>query len=96
MSAVPSELFAGLEDHAPLPNALYAFYQHTYGIAIARADERLQAVLATDEDAAAMDVSTGAPLIEVTRHAIDLSGRVVELRRSRYVTDDLAYAVTLQ
>ena len=95
MSAVPVDLFAGLEGHAPLPNALYAFYQHTYGIAIARADERLRAVLADDEDAAEMDVAAGEPLIEVTRHAIDLSGRVVEIRRSRYVTDDLAYAVTL-
>jgi len=96
-SVVPASLFAGLEAHEPpLPNALYTFWQHAYGIAIQRADERLRAVLADGEDAARMDVSAGDPLIEVTRRAIDLSDRIVELRCSRYATGDLAYAVTLQ
>ena len=95
-SVVPVALFPALEDHAPLPNALYAFWQDAYGIAIQRADERLQAALADDADAAAMDVATGDPLIEVTRRAIDLSDRIVELRRSRYVTDDLAYTISLR
>jgi len=35
-------------------------------------------------------------LIEVTRRAVDLSDRIVELRRSRYVTDDLAYTISLR
>ena len=95
-SVVPVALFAALEDHAPLPNALYAFWQEAYGIAIQRADERLRGVVAEDADAAVMDVAAGDPLIEVTRRAVDLSDRVVELRRSRYVTDDLAYEVTLR
>jgi len=94
-SVVPATVFPGLEEHAPLPNALYAFWQQAYGIAIQRADERLRAGLATETDAAAMDVKPGDPLIEVTRCAIDLSERVVELRHSRYATGDLAYAVTL-
>jgi len=94
-SVVPVALFEALETHEPLPNALYAFWQHAYGIAIQRADERLRAVLAEAEDAARMDVAAGDPLIEVTRRAVDLSERVVELRRSRYATRDLAYAVTL-
>ena len=95
-SVIPVTLFAALETRAPLPNALYAFYQQAYGIAIQRADERLRAVSADAADAAAMDVETGDPMIEVTRRAIDLSERVVEIRCSRYVTDDLAYAVTLR
>jgi GntR family transcriptional regulator len=95
-SVVPVSLFPDLESNAPLPNALYAFYQHRFGIAVGRAEESLRAAIAGPEDAIAMDVQEGTPLIEVERRAIDLSGRTVELRRSRYVTDDLAYAVTLQ
>ncbi len=95
-SVVPADLFPALEDHAPLPNALYAFWQGSYGIAIQRADERLRAVVADEADVEAMDATTGDALIEVTRQAIDLSDRVVEIRRSRYVTADLAYAVTLR
>jgi len=95
-TVVPAFLFAALETRVPLPNTLYSFYQQAYGIAIQRADERLRAVLADAADAAAMGVAVGAPLIEVTRRAVDLSERVVELRRSRYDTNDLAYVVTLR
>ena len=96
VSTVPTTLFPGLSDRSPLPNALYALYQQSYGIVIAEADEQLNAVLATEEDAALMSVSTGSPLIEVRRKAVDISDRVVELRLSRYLTDALHYAVTLR
>ena len=96
ISTVPKSLFPGLLDRSPLPNALYALYQQSYGIAIAEADEQLHAVLASEEDAALMNVSVGAPLIEVRRRAVDISDRVVELRLSRYLTGDLHYAVTLR
>ncbi len=95
-SVVPVLLFPALEDRIPLPNALYAFWQDAYGIAIQKADERLRAVRADAADADAMDVAEGDPLIEVTRQAVDLSDRIVELRRSRYVTDDLAYTISLR
>ncbi len=96
ISVLPISLFPALTDHAPLPNAIYAFYQQAYGIAISKADETLRAALANAEDAAVMDVKKGAPLIEVRRVAIDISDRIVELRRSRYVTDDLHYDVRLR
>jgi len=96
VSSVPTGLFPGLEDRSPLPNALYALYQQAYGIVIAEADEQLNAVLATKDDAAMMNVPVGSPLIEVRRKATDISDRVVELRLSRYLTGDLHYAVTLR
>jgi len=95
-SVVPATLFPALETRSPLPNALYSFWQQAYGIAIQRADERLRAVLADEADAGMMDLRVDDPLVEVNRRAIDLSDRVVELRRSRYVTGDLAYEVTLR
>ena len=96
ISTLPTTLFPGLTDRAPLPNALYALYQQAFSIVIAEADEQLHAVLAEPEDAAMMSVSVGSPLIEVRRRAIDISDRVVELRLSRYLTEDLHYSVTLR
>jgi len=96
VSSLAISLFPGLSDRSPLPNALYALYQQSYGIVIAEADEQLHAVLASKEDAAMMNVRVGSPLIEVRRRAIDISDRVVELRLSRYLTSDLHYAVTLR
>lgn len=94
-AVLPALLFPGIADRSPLPNALYALYQQSYGIVVARADEQLRAVLARAEDAASMDVKVGAPMIEVVRKAIDISERCVEMRVSLYVTDDLRYDLQL-
>lgn len=96
IAIVSAALFPGLSDRSPLPNTLYALYQQSYGIVISNADEKLRAVLADDDDAALMDVAVGAPLIEVTRHAIDILDRCVEYRVSRYMTADLNYSLQLR
>ena len=96
VSVLPTALFPGLKDRAPLPNTLYAMYQSAYGIAVVRADEQLRAVAATTEDAALLQVTAGTPLMQARRRAIDISDRVVELRTSRYLTDDLVYEVVLR
>jgi GntR family transcriptional regulator len=96
VSVLPTSLFPGLKDRAPLPNTLYALYQSAYGIAVVRAAEQLRAVAATVEDATMLGVAEGSPLMEARRRAIDISNRVVELRISRYLTDDLVYDVVLR
>jgi len=93
---LPQILFPGLEDRGNLPNTLYAMFQRSYGIAIVRANEKLRAVSPTKKETAALDLGYGAVLLEVQREAIDLSDRVVELRFSRYVTDDFHYEVSLK
>lgn len=95
-SILPVSLFPGLEDRTPLPNTLYALFQRSYGIAIVRASEELRAVAATKENAKVLGVVVNTPLMEVVRKAIDITDRVVELRSSRYVTDDLHYDVSLR
>lgn len=95
-AVLPASLFPGIAERSPLPNALYALYQHAYGIVIARADEQVRAVLASDEDVAVMDVEEGSPIIEVSRRAIDISDRIVELRLSRYDTRELHYDLSLR
>ena len=96
VSVLPTTLFPGLKDRAPLPNTLYAMYQSDYRVAVVRADEKLRAVAATADDAMHLNVADGTPLMEARRRAIDISGRVVEMRTSRYLTDDLVYEVELR
>jgi len=94
-SVMPAELFPGLVERAPLPNTLYALFQQAYSCAIVRAEERLGATTAGAEVAAALEVAEGTAVLVSERRAIDLSDRVVELRRSSYLTDDLRYTITL-
>ena len=92
---LPQILFPGLEDRGKLPNTLYAMFQRSYGIAIVRANEKLRAVRPTKKESAKLGLDDGAVLLEVQREAIDISDRVVELRFSRYVTDDFHYDISL-
>ena len=91
-----ARLFPGLAERAPLPNTLYAFYQQAFGVAVVRAEEALSAVAAQAADAEGLGIAEGTPLLQVERRASDISGRVVELRRSRYLTDTLTYNVHLR
>lgn len=92
----PVSLFPGLHERGELPNALYALFQRSYGIAVVGAKERLKAAAADEADAAALDVVQGSPLLQVDRRAIDIMDRVVEIRSSRYVTGDLHYDISLR
>ena len=92
---VPAALMPGLETETPLPNALYPHYQSRHGISVISTEDRLSAVAADAAAAKTLGVPRGAPLLLVERVAHDLTGRAVEWRRSRFLSGDLAYAVTL-
>ena len=92
---VPATLMPGLEAETPLPNALYPHYQARHGISVISTEDRLSAVAADAAAAKTLGVPEGTPLLLVERVAHDLTGRVVEWRRSRFLSDDLSYAVTL-
>ncbi len=92
---VAAALMPGLEAESPLPNALYPHYQARHGISVISTEDRLRAVAADAAAAKTLGVPAGTPLLMVERVAHDLTGRAVEWRRSRFLSDDLAYAVTL-
>ncbi len=81
-SVLNADLFPGLKERSPMPNALYPLYQRSYGVTIVRADEQLRAIEATSSIANMLAVSEGTPVLEVERRAFDIVGRVVELRFS--------------
>ncbi len=94
-AVVSANRFAGLDLRAPLPNTLYVLYQQNYGCIILRADESIAAVAASDEDAKALNLAPGAPILCIDRIAYDIMGRAVERRRSLCRTDGLVYKVSL-
>lgn len=94
--AVPAKLMPGLEGDAPLPNALYPHYRVRHGVAVASAEDRLTATPADAGAARALGVAKGTPLLMAERVARDAEGRAVEWRRTRVLTDGLAYQVVLR
>ena len=56
-SVLNADLFPGLKERSPLPNALYPLYQRSYGVTIVRADEQLRAIEATSSIANMLAVS---------------------------------------
>ncbi|MEM7563829.1 MAG: GntR family transcriptional regulator [Pseudomonadota bacterium] len=82
---LPAERFEGLgtDRGNPLPNSLYSLYEKQYGIAIHSADEKLKATLANAHEAKLLELTPGAPLLEIERTALTLDSTPVELRISR-------------
>jgi GntR family transcriptional regulator len=80
------ERFPGLLE-CPLGGSLYQLLHERYHAGPARAVERLEAVLATAEEAAALGLYAGAPLIAVDRVAYDADGRAVETSTDLYRGD---------
>lgn len=94
---LPAELFAGLD--LPLGEdlgaELYVLYQQKCDVTIVRAEERLSAVSADAADADVLNVSPGAPLLEVDRMAFQLDGRPVEWRIARIDSRERYYQATI-
>lgn len=94
-SIVPADLFPGLKDRSPLPNALYVLFQQAYSCIIISAEENLAAELLADPIATELKRPAGTPVIVARRRAIDLRDRVVELRTSTLLTEANSYFVDL-
>ena len=92
---IPAAIYQGFENLAEIPNNIYQLYSSRWGITIAKADERLKAVLCDERDAEALGCGVGEPLLLITRIARDLEGNPVELRASRCLTTETHYAVNL-
>lgn len=63
-----------------MTDELYVLYQRDHGVTIARAEERLGAVAATEQQAVKLALWPGAPLLEIARVAFDVADRPVERR----------------
>lgn len=89
--ALPAGLFSGLVDRAELTNTLYDLFQKEYGVLVMRTDDRLSAVAADTETAAALGVLPGTPLLCIDRIAYSLDDMPVEWRVSLCRLDGAHY-----
>jgi len=95
LSVVSVSLFPGLIERAPLPNTLYVLFQQAYGCAIISARDKLTAEPAGAKIGAALGVAPEVPVISGSRESLDLLERVIELRNSVYLTDNVHYSVVM-
>ena len=88
---LPLEHFPGFGSEIDPPNNLFRFYQLSYGITIAKAEEHLKAIAATAEESTILNIHEGAPMLEIDRIARMLDGRPVEWRVSHCDTSNYRY-----
>ncbi len=93
--SIAAKTLPGFDALKEIPNNVYQLYSSNWGITIAKADEKLKAVLSNERDCATLGCETGVPMLLIRRIARDLEGNPVELRCSRCLTDDMHYAVNL-
>jgi GntR family transcriptional regulator len=87
---------AGIDEtsFAPADASLYALLDAS-GIRVVEADEHLQAVEASEQEAALLELPVGTPLMRVVRVSFGARGVPVEVTDARYVGDRFDYSVSL-
>lgn len=72
---------------------LYQLYQDSFGVAVLRTEERLEAQGANKEVAALLELEQGTPLLHIIRRAMTFRDEVVELRHSYVLTSNHEYFI---
>jgi GntR family transcriptional regulator len=90
---LPDRFFPGLVENqvSERRTTLYQLYQDSFGVAVLRTEERLDAEGANAEVAELLSIEPGTPLLHITRRAFSFGDKVVELRHSWVLTEDYDY-----
>lgn len=89
---LPIPLFKGLDKReAQLPTTLYDFFETDFGLKVLRAEEKLTAVIASQEDVELLNVREGSALMVIERTTFTFNDQIIEHRLSRMSTDNHAY-----
>jgi len=70
---------------------LYGLFESEFGVRMIRAQEQLRAVAATADEAEALRVAAGSPLLRIDRVSYTYGDRAIEFRRGHCVTVDFHY-----
>jgi GntR family transcriptional regulator len=94
---LPAAIFKGLtaERLAAHHGPLYGLFESEFGTRMIRAEERLKALAADAQTAAALKVDVGAPVLLVDRVSYTYGDRAVEVRRGWCLTDRFHYCNAL-
>jgi len=90
---LPGALFRGLtaERLSSWRGPMYGLFEAEFGLRMVRAEERIRAVAAQDDDAAVLAVPPRSPLLLVERLSYTYGDKPVELRRGLYRTEQFHY-----
>jgi GntR family transcriptional regulator len=85
---LPATLFEGLtaERLSQYRGPMYALFETEFGVRMIRAEEKIRALAAGADEAAALGLRPGAPLLLVDRLSFTYGDRPVEWRRGLYNT----------
>lgn len=91
----PADAFPGLLEQQ-LGGSIYEVLETRYGLVTSRADERIEAVNATGDEAALLGVKPKAALLLITRTTYDQNGTPCEFSHDLFRGDRTCLAVTAQ
>ncbi|HEY4135922.1 MAG TPA: GntR family transcriptional regulator [Alphaproteobacteria bacterium] len=77
------------------PTNIYVLLEREYGVLVVRAQEKLRAIVATEEDRKLLNLAEGTPLLAVERISFALDNSPVESRRVAVDTNHHHYASLL-
>lgn len=82
----PADRFAGLME-MPLGGSIYGLLEREFGVRPDGAEERIEVVKATDEEARMLAITPGEPLLLVKRTTLDEDGRPIEYSSDLFRAD---------
>ena len=90
---LPGNTFRGLtaEQMAGYQGPTYAMFELEYGVRMVRAEEKIRAIAADDQQAELLAIAPGSPLLSVERLSLTYNDVPMELRRGLYRTDSHHY-----
>lgn len=94
---LPGSAFRGLtaESLSRYRGPLYGLFETEFGVSMVRADEKIRAIVARDEQAGMLRVPPGSALLQVERVSYTYGDRPMEVRRGVYLTDRFHYRNSL-
>jgi GntR family transcriptional regulator len=88
--------FPGLAKRLGGSGSLYALLASEYGVHLAAAEETIETVPAPPKEAELLDTTVGYPMLLLSRHSRDTSGRPVEFALSFYRGDRYKFVAQLR
>jgi len=94
---LPGHLFKGLtaERLSDYKGPMYGLFETEFGVHMIRAEEKIRAVSASEQEAALLKIQVGAPLLSVERLAHPYDDQTVALRRGPPIPETHAHPKAL-
>ncbi|WP_170008430.1 GntR family transcriptional regulator [Bacillus fonticola] len=93
---LPANEVKGLTEEKLAQHSLYSFLQTECGLLLAEADQAIDAGLATQEEAEALQIEEGAPVLIINRITRTVHGDPIEWSKSIYRGDKYTFTISIR